>query len=145
MSHDEIEIEWNKKKNIKRHPSTFIFTGGIIFISNLTREYIAKKDGALLTRCNIIDINLSPSGIIQRMAMVLDSVKIYATKQENGRPIDITNESIKKEVFDYLKSDEFLKDPRIEGHTLSFRLLNKVYIFRYAGEPNWKELAFRAV
>lgn len=145
MTHEEIEIEWNKKTNIKKHPSAFTFTGGIIFISNLSREYIAKKDEALLTRCNIMDISLTPTGIIQRMAMVLDSVRIYATKQENGRPIDITNESIKKEVFNYLKSDEFLKDSRVEGHTLSFRLLNKVYIFRYAGEPNWKELAFRAV
>ena len=145
MTHEEIEIEANKKQNARKHPSSFTFVGGAIFISNKTREFIAKKDDALLTRCNIIDITLSSQGIIKRMASVLNFIKIYATKQENGRPIDITKPEMIKEVFDYLKSDDFLKDPRLKGKTLNFRVLNKVYIFKYAGYKNWKELAFRAV
>jgi hypothetical protein len=145
MSHEEIDLELAKKQNAKKHPSSFTFFGGIIFISNKSREFIAKKDEALLTRCNIIDITLSSKDIITRMATVLDHIEIYATKRENDKPINITRPEMVKEVFNYLKSDEFLKDPRLKGKTISFRLLNKVYIFKYAGEKNWKEMAFRAV
>ena len=57
---------------------------------------------------------------------------------------DITNPELKQEVFNYISSDTFLKDPRVAGQRISFRLFQNVYKFRYANLPNWKELAFGA-
>jgi hypothetical protein len=41
-----------------------------------------------------------------------------------------------------MSSEEFMNDPRIREKNISFRLFDKIYMFRYAGLPNWKELAY---
>ena len=93
----------------------------------------------LLTRCLAVDIKLMAEDIIFKIESILPHIKIY---DNNGK--DISDDSLKQEVFDFMKSDEFLKDPRMKGKekSMSIRLFTKIYMFRYAGLPNWKELAF---
>lgn len=140
-SHDEIEArleEWSAKHKGKTGtPNYFQFQGACIFISNKTVEEIAKLDAAILTRCSQVDINLLASEVMLRMKSVLPSIKVY-----NARGQDITKPDIKQEVFDYISSETFLKDPRMKGKKISFRLFNNTYKLRYGGSPKWKELAF---
>lgn len=140
-THDEIEEkleEWSAKHKGKvGTPNYFQFQGACIFISNKTPEEIAKIDAAILTRCSQVDINLLASEVMLRMKSVLPSIPIY---KANGQ--DITNPAIKQEVFDYISSETFLKDPRMKGKKLNFRLFNNVYKLRYGGSPKWKDLAF---
>ena len=91
----------------------------------------------LLTRCSRVDIQLTHEEVILKMEAALPSMHIYNTRGE-----DITREELKREVFEYISSPEFLQDPRIADKPISFRLFNKSYLFRYAGLPNWKELSF---
>lgn len=140
-THEEVEErleEWSANHHGKvGTPNYFQFKGACIFISNKSIEEIERKDSALLTRCTVVDINLLAKDVIMRMESVLPSVKIYNTKGT-----DITNEEQKREVFEYISSDTFLKDPRMRGKKISFRLLNNVCKLRAVGTPQWKELAF---
>ena len=93
----------------------------------------------LLTRCTAVDIKLMAEDIIFKIESILPHIKIY---DNHGK--DITNEELKQEVFEFMKSDAFMKDPRLKGKekSLSIRLYEKMYLFRFAGLPNWKELSF---
>lgn len=140
--HTECEkalLDWSRNNKGKPAiPSTFEFKGGIIFISNMSAEKMAQgKAAALLTRCMQVDIKLMASEVILRMESCLPSIKVY-----NMDGVDITNEEIKKEVFAWISSDEYLNDSRIAGKEISFRLFNKCYMYKYAKLPMWKELSF---
>ena len=122
-------------------PSYFEFDGAVIFISNLTYDDIYKKDRALPTRCLTIDINLKAEDVINRIKTCLPSIKIYKALAKNGENKDITDEAIKKEVFEFMISDEF---KQILGGTekeLNFRSFIKLYMLRHAGLEHWKRLA----
>jgi hypothetical protein len=77
--------------------------------------------------------------IIFKIESILPSMKIYDNKGH-----DVSNDALKQEVLEFMKSDEFLKDPRVKGKEkiISIRLFQNIYMLRYAGLPNWKELAF---
>ena len=136
--------EWKDAHNGKEgFPNHFIFEGEVIFISNMKKSEIYKKDSALLTRCTCIDIVLSAQGVMKRMETVLPHIKIYKSLGARGSEgKDITNEELKKEVFDFMKSDEFLKNPKRRGRDISFRTLDQIYKLRWAGLENWKERAY---
>lgn len=144
-THEEIEErlrQWSDAhKGREGIPTYFQFQGACIFISNLFKEDLEKSPAMapLLTRCTAVDIKLMAEDIIYKIESILPHIKIY-----NNSGKDITNEQMKQEVFEFMKSDEFLKDPRLKGKekSLSIRLFTKIYLFRYAGLPNWKELAF---
>lgn len=127
-------------------PSYFQFEGAVIFISNLSKKEIYKKDRALPSRCTCIDITLRARDVIRRIETVLPHIKIFAALKGRGKNggRDITNDAIKKEVFEWISSDEFLNDPRMRGKELNFRMFNQVYTYRYAELPDWKQLSFRA-
>lgn len=140
--HKECEqrlAQWSaENKGKPAIPSTFEFKGGIIFISNMSAERMVQgKAAALLTRCMRVDIKLLASEVILRMESCLPHIKIY-----NMDGVDITNEDIKKEVFKWISSEEYLNDPRIRGKEISFRLFSKCYMYRYAKLPMWQELCF---
>ena len=142
-THEEIEAKLRKwrleNKGKEGIPNYFRFQGACIFISNLSAAYLQKKPAMapLLTRCTTVDIQLTPEEVVTKIEAALPHMKIYNTRGD-----DITNEDIKAEVFDYVSSEEFLKDSRLEGKPLSFRCYMSAYKFRYAGLPNWKELSF---
>lgn len=142
-THEEIEEKlkaWSEEHKGKTGiPNYFRFMGACIFISNLNRSDLEKSPSmqALIGRCTSVDIQLLASDIILRIESVLPQKKIY-----NMRGQDISDPQIKQEVFDFMKSPEFMDDPRIKNSKISFRLFDKIYMFRYAGLPNWKEMAY---
>ena len=142
-THEEIEQKlkaWEEThKNKVGIPNYFRFMGACIFISNLSRSDLEKSPSmqALLGRCTAVDIQLMASDIILRIESVLPQKKIYNTRGQ-----DISDPAIKEEVFEFMKSPEFMEDPRIKNANISFRLFDKIYMFRYAGLPNWKEMAY---
>lgn len=142
-THEEIEkklAEWSEvHKGREGIPNYFQFEGACIFISNLMAEDMMKNPAMapLLTRCTYVDIDLMAHDVIYRMESILPHMKIY---DRSGK--DISDPEIKKEVFDYISSPEFLEDPRVKGKKLSMRLYQRIYSFKYAGLPKWKELAF---
>ena len=144
-THDEIEsvlekyAEEHKKIKADLVPSYFRFMGSCIFISNLSAADLLKNAAMapLLTRCTTVDIQLTPAEVILKMEVALPSMHIY-----DARGKDITKPELMQEVFEYIRSPEFLDDPRLSGKQLSFRLFHQAYRFRYAGFPNWKELSF---
>lgn len=149
-NHEEIEArlaEYSGSHNGKEGtPSYFIFEGAVIFISNLSKQAIYKKDRAILSRCTCIDITLTAKDVIKRIKTVLPHIKIYAALRGKGKGggRDITDEAIKQEVFDYISSDEFLENPKMRGKEINFRVFQQSYLYRYGGLPSWKELSLRA-
>lgn len=142
-SHEECEeilsAASEDRKGAPVTPSYFIFKGAVIFISNLTKRDIYKKDRAILSRCTVIDIVLRAKDVINRIETVLPTIKIYDIDGNN-----IANDEGKQIVMNYIKSDEFLNDPRMRGKECNFRMFNQIYTYLYAGFENWKSLAFRA-
>lgn len=144
-THEEIEQklqEWSEThKGREGIPTYFQFCGACIFISNLFKEDMEKSTAMqpLLTRCQAVDIKLMAEDIIFKIESILPSMKIYDNKGH-----DVSNDALKQEVLEFMKSDEFLKDPRVKGKEkiISIRLFQNIYMLRYAGLPNWKELAF---
>ena len=138
--------EWSDQHNGKEAiPNHFIFEGEVIFISNLTKAEIYKRDSALLTRCTCIDVVLSAQGVMKRLQTVLPHIKVYKAMGARGSEgKDITDEGLKQEVFDFMNSDEFLKNPKVRGKEINFRTFDGIYKMRYAGLPNWKERAYAA-
>lgn len=136
--------EWSDAHNGEEgFPNHFIFEGEVIFISNMKKSEIYKKDSALLTRCTCIDIVLSAEGVIKRMETVLPHIKVYKSLGARGSEgKDITNPELKQEVFDFIKSDEFLKNPKRRGRDISFRTFDQIYKLRWAGLENWKDRAY---
>ncbi len=136
--------EWSDEHNGKEGlPNHFIFEGAVIFISNLNKSEIYKKDSALLTRCTCIDIVLSAQGVMKRMETILPRIKIYKSLGAKGSDVkDITDPALKQEVFDFMKSDEFMKNPKVRGKSLNFNVFDKIYKLRWSGLENWKERAF---
>ena len=142
-SHEEIEqtlAAWSAENHGRDGtPSYFQFKGAVVFISNLTKRDIYKKDRAILSRCTVIDIVLRAKDVINRIETVLPHIKVYDIDGKNYA----TPEG-KKIVFDFISSDEFLQNPRMRGKEVNFRLFNQVYAYWAAGFENWKDLAFRA-
>lgn len=136
--------EWKDAHNGKEaFPNHFIFEGEIIFISNMKKSEIYKKDPALLTRCTCIDIVLSAKDVIKRIETVLPHIKIYKSIGPRGTEgKDITNEELKNEIFEFMKSDEFLKNPKRRGKDINFRTFDSIYKLKWAGLENWKDRAY---
>lgn len=146
---DNAEIEnrvqdWSTNNKGKDGiPSHFIFNGGVILISKLKKLDIFKKDSSLLSKCTCIDIMICAEDVLKRMETILTNIRIYKSLGANGNPNkEITDETLKQEIFDFIKSDEFLKNPKIRGKEINIRLFNQVYKLKWSGLENWKELAF---
>lgn len=60
----------------------------------------------------------------------------------DARGKSITNKEIMNETFDWISSEEFLNNPRMDGKSIDFRLFIKTYKARYARISTWKEMSF---
>lgn len=150
ISHEELEqmlAEYSAAHHNKPAvPSQFEFEGGIIFISNLSKDAIAKKDAALLSRCMNIDVTFSLEDTINRIKTCLPYIKYYAAKKINGQSVDITNEEDKAEVMEYMLSTDF-KNILKKTHNakVSFRTLINLCKLKASDPENWKSCVDRAI
>jgi hypothetical protein len=82
---------------------------------------------------------------MKRLETILSRIKIYKTFDSKGTiGKDITDEDTKLEVFDYMCSDEFVKNPKRRGKESTFRTFDSIYKVCFAGLDNWKELGLSA-
>lgn len=144
LNHEEIEMKLAEYASAhggkEGFPSEFVFEGQVIFISNLTLEQIRKKDSALLTRCQVIDVTLDAKGLISRMETILPSLRYYKARCVDGHKVEITNDEDKKEVFEYLKTDEVQRRLEAKGEEFSIRTLIKACKLKASLPDMWKEL-----
>ena len=132
---------WSKKHGDRPGvPNHFFFNGSVIIISNMKKSEIKKLDEALVTRARSIEVLLTNQQILDRLKELLKTFKIT---DRDGR--DITEYAMKKKVYDWISSDEFLNDQRMEGKSINFRLFINIYLDLYAnddGSDDWKQAAF---
>lgn len=136
-SYDVREIHWISQTFDESVPSSFEFTGQVIFISNMSQD---KIEQALLSRSMCIDLTMSSEDKLNRMQWIVDNSKDFMSKYKK---------EWKQESLDLIKAN--LADVR----ELSLRSLEKVLKIR-AGEKDaiieqeeggegvaipWKELA----
>lgn len=121
--YDEIEDKLkNDPQNTKiKYPSSFDFTGKVIFISNLASS---KLDSAIKSRSMVIDITLRQEDILKRIESILPDI-------EKDEPL-----KDKMEILDYFAS-ELKKGTEKNISMRSFILALKI---KTSGVPNWQRL-----
>ncbi len=128
---DDDEDDGKKKKKGKaavltpdkiKYPSTFDFTGKVVFISNLKKE---DFDTAIMSRSAKIDMTMTASEILQRMRNILDTL--------GGS--DVSREK-KEELLDHLL--DMHKRRQLDAVTMR-EFIKGLNILR-SGAPNYKDL-----
>lgn len=118
-SYGEREIAWLSGKPLKTPdgrevPSRFIFTGRVIFISNLAQK---KIDDAIKSRSFVIEVALSPEDMLKRMRELLPKVHPEV-------PL-----ALKEEAMDFIeKAHKTVKNLELNMRTLvkSIKILQEV-------------------
>lgn len=121
-SYDKRYITWNTSFSDDNLPSMFQFTGGVIFVSNLTQD---KINQAIRSRSMCIDLSMTVDQKIDRMD--------YIVNRDNFLPN--VPSVMKFEAF------EFLKTNRNEAREINLRTLINVAKIRQAGDKDWEQLA----
>ena len=114
-------ISWNAESRDPELPRSFVFTGRIIFLSNLPQE---KIDQAIRSRSILIDLSMTKDQKIDRME--------HISKEQDFMP-----EYDKNIVSDAL---DLLREIKDEARELSLRTLISVCKIR-ASNKNWKDMA----
>jgi hypothetical protein len=120
-SYDKRTITWNTSR-ADDLPRLFTFTGGVVFISNISMN---KIDQALRTRSMCVDLSMSADQKIERMETI-------ATSDSFLPDVD---DSAKREALDVIK------DNRYDAKELSLRSLIMVTKIRASENRDWKSLA----
>lgn len=121
-SYDRRTISWNTAFSSDGIPRTFTFSGGIIFISNLSRE---KIDSAIKTRSMCVDLSMSTTQKIERMRDIAKAKGFYP---------EFAYE-VKQDALQLIEENA----GRIRN--LSLRTLVTVMKVRQTGQRDWRELA----
>ncbi len=122
-SYDERIVHWVSQTKDESVPTSFEFTGRIIFISNMKRTRIPQ---ALISRSTCIDVSMTTEEKIQRMTKVLAHIGGHDVSME-----------IKQEALAVI---EKWKD---QTDDLNFRTLMKVINIRKDADyaEDWEEMA----
>lgn len=126
-SYDERWISWNAESFGKDSlPRRFLFTGKIIFISNLPQT---KIDQAIKSRCLRVDLTMNSIEKIERMFTIINDDKFLPNYDM----------SIKTESLDFLNANRDI------ATDLNIRTLMAVCHIRAANKPNWNKLALYTI
>jgi hypothetical protein len=109
-----------------KYPSTFDFTGRVVFISNLKKE---EFDTAIMSRSAKINMDLSPSQILDRMRKILPTL--------GGTDVAVEQ---KEELLDHL----LVLHKQKEITAVTMREFTKGLDIVRSGVPNWRELVVYA-
>lgn len=91
-TYDERWVTWNTSSaavNRSSAPPAFLFTGSIIFISNMN---IRKVDEAVRTRCHKVDVSMTNSQRIERMRHVVETVMPTVDLHMKNEALDLLDE-----------------------------------------------------
>lgn len=130
-SYEERWVSWNAEARPGDRnplPKKFLFTGRIIFISNLNQSQV---DGAIKSRCLRVDLNMTTPEKIERMHTIVESG--YFMK-DSGISIEKQRQAV-----------NFLDEHKYDATELSMRTLISVTKILVEAETNgatdWKRLA----
>jgi hypothetical protein len=120
-SYEDRWVSWAKDQMFGESdiPTTFKFTGKIMFISNMRLD---ELDEAIRTRCFKVDLTMTKEQSIQRMRSVLPHVM---------PDVDM---DLKVEALDLLEENLDITDD------INFRSLMNLITIRKSGSPDWKRL-----
>lgn len=122
-SYDTRIISWNADMRDEDLPRSFIFTGRVVFISNMVED---KIDQAIRSRSAVIDVSMSLQEIVDRMNVMI-------TEDEFLPEFDF---SIKKDAIN------FIDRIKTQMRELSLRTLITVCKIRASDEDGqWEEMA----
>lgn len=122
-SYDTRVISWNADMRDDDLPRSFIFTGRVVFISNMVEE---KIDQAIRSRSAVIDVSMTTQEIVDRMNVMI-------SEDEFLPEFDIT---VKQDAVSFI---DRIKDQMRE---LSLRTLITVCKIRASDEDGqWEEMA----
>jgi hypothetical protein len=122
-SYDTRIISWNADMRDPDLPRSFIFTGRVIFISNIQEE---KIDQAIRSRSAVIDVTMTLQEVVDRMTAMIDDPEFLPD----------FDRSIKLEALEFI--DEF----KTKMREVNLRSLITVCKVRAADEDGtWKDMA----
>lgn len=122
-SYDTRVISWNSDMRDEDLPRSFIFTGRVVFISNIVEE---KIDQAIRSRSAVVDVTMTLQEVVDRMMVMVDDETFLPE----------FDKSVKYEALGFINK---LKDKMRE---INLRTLITVCKIRAADEDGgWEELA----
>lgn len=121
-SYETRVISWNAERMDEDLPSSFIYTGKVIFITNLSESQL---DQAVRTRCLFIDVSMTREEIIERMTVI--------AKSDEFLPM-VSTEAKTKAI-------EFIKKNIQAVRNISLRTLVNVSKIAENGNEDWEEMA----
>lgn len=121
-SYDKRIISWNTNVSDDGLPRSFQFTGGVIFISNMSTDKISQ---AIRSRSMNVDLSMTTDQKLERMETIM-----YADEF-----MPEVAKSLKKDAF------ETIKEYKSVAKEISLRTLINVTKIRASGNKNWDALA----
>jgi hypothetical protein len=122
-SYDTRIITWNAEIRDPDLPRSFIFTGRVIFISNMTED---KIDQAIRSRSAVIDVTMTLQEIVDRMQVMINDPEFLPDFEQETKT-DALN---------------FINELKSEMREVNLRTLITVCKVRAADtDGTWKNLA----
>lgn len=121
-SFDKRIICWNADMKDEDLPRSFIFTGKVIFISNMEMD---KINQAIRSRSMVVDLAMTDSQKIERMAKIMQSDEFLPEYEM----------VVKQDAL------ALIKDLKDRAKDINLRTLISVSKVRAAGGKNWKAMA----
>ena len=121
-SYDRRLITWNSENPFSDLPKCFLFTGKVIFISNLP---LAKIEQPILSRSISVDLSMTIDQKIERMQSIIESGEFMP------------------EVDDVMKFEalELINENRFQAKELSLRTLISITKIRIGDKADWRRFA----
>lgn len=130
-SYDVREVTWNSEGSFGGEsdlPKSFIFDGGVIFISNMP---MYKMPQAIISRSLPADVSMTRSEIVERMRAIVDKGEFLPEYEDH----------IKKDALDFIAANAHRKEIK----SLNLRSLIAVTKVRFAKPDHWKRLGLYAM
>lgn len=122
-SYDTRIISWNADMRDPDLPRSFIFTGRVIFISNMAEE---KIDQAIRSRSAVIDVSMTLDEVIDRMSVMIKDAEFLPS----------FDQAIKEDAL------EFISAKKNQAREVNLRTLITVCKVRAADtDGGWKDMA----
>ena len=124
-SYDERWVDWRSENPFSDLPRSFMFTGQIVFISNMPYH---RLDQAIRSRSMCVDLSMTVEQKLERMARIIESPEFMASSTE------ATIEFKREALAFMIEKKHLIRD-------LNMRSLISTVKIRMGDKPNWRQLA----